>query len=261
MLFCLIEGAILQPLFDHQLLRRRLQRAALKQAGNPFLDAIIEELPLRLAPIKRDFKAALSLFPPSPLIDDALRQIQKIGTLHTFDLSDSKDFETLPLNQHGFDLIFSCLGLQYANDLPGVLAQMQSSLKPGGLLMGCLMGGDSLSELRAAFALAETEITGGVTPRLHPSIDIRQMGALMQRAKFNDPIIDIEKFDLTYATPLALLKDLQMWSAGNLMIERSGKFLPRALLARMGEIYREKFSTAGGKITAHFDLIWFSGWV
>lgn len=249
----------MQPLFDHQLLRKRLRRSSFKEAGNPFLQAIADELPLRLAPVKRNFTTALSLFPLNPKLDDALLRIPKIGMLKTLHFNDAGDFETLPLEETAFDLIVSCLGLQYANDLPGVLAQLRRSLKPGGLLVGCLAGGDTLNELRSAFALAETEISGGITPRIHPSIDIRQMGALMQRAKFIEPIMDVEKFDLIYENPLALLKDLHAWSAGNLLIERSRKFLSRPLLARVKEIYQEKFS-ANGKITAHFDLIWFSGW-
>jgi SAM-dependent methyltransferase len=259
MLFSLKPGPQLQLLFDHQLLRKRLQRHPFNGADNPFLEAIIEELPLRLAPVKRDFSVALNLFPPSSRLEAALRRSPKIGALQTLHFEEAKDFEVLALKDNSFDFIFSCLGMQYANDLPGVLAQLRRSLKPGGLLLGCLAGGDTLNELRTAFALAETEMTGGITPRIHPSIDIRQMGALMQRAKFIEPIIDVEKFDLSYAMPLALLKDLRLWGAGNLLIERSRKFMPRALLARISEIYRKKFS-ANGKVAAHFDLIWFSGW-
>jgi SAM-dependent methyltransferase len=258
--FLYYQGAVLQPLFDHGLLHRRLQRPAFKQAGNPFLEAIVGDLPLRLSPIKRDFGTALSLFPPDSRIDDALQHSTKIGALQILRFDEIRNFEALPFNEGSFDLIFSCLGLQYANDLPGVLAQLQRTLKPGGLLMGCLMGGDTLAELRTAFAQAETEISGGVTPRIHPSIDIRQMGSLLQRAKLVEPIIDIEKFDLTYANLMALLKDLRAWSAGNLLIERARTFMSHALSERVSEIYKKKFSATNGKITAHFDLIWFSGW-
>ena len=189
----------MQPLFDHELLRLRLRRPAFKAADNPFLEAIAEELSLRLSPVKRDFATALSLFPFSPRIDAALRSV-KIDALQTLPLDEVENFEALPFDANSFDLIFSCLGLQYANDLPGVLAQLQRTLKPGGLLLGCLMGGDSLADLRAAFAQAETEISGGITPRLHPSIDIRQMGALMQRAKFAEPSLTLK--NLTWLMPI-----------------------------------------------------------
>lgn len=169
-------------------------------------------------------------------------------------------FELISFAYQSLDLIVSCLGLQFANDLPGVLAQMRRALKPGGLLLGCLVGGDSLFELREAFALAEIEVAGGVTPRIHPSIELKQMGALLQRAEFADPIVDIEKYELLYDTPQKLLNDLRGWGLGNLLVERSRRFMPRRLLTRVMEIYAGKFSQKNGKVSARFDLIWFSGW-
>jgi SAM-dependent methyltransferase len=250
----------LHLLFDHKLLRRRAQHH-LKKRSNPFLEEIIADFPLRLAPIKRDFETALNLFPPDPRIVMALESSQKILNLQTLSLDQVRDFETPSLGTNNFDLIISCLGLQFANDLPGVLAQLRKALKPGGLLLGCLMSGDTLKELRESFALAEMERAGGITPHIHPAIDIRQMGALMQRAKFIEPIMDIEKIELHYTDPLALLRDLRQWSMGNLLIERSRKILKRATLSRLSEIYREKFGTKNRKIKASFEIIWFSGWI
>ena len=252
-------GNILQLLFDYALLKRRLRRPGFRPASNPFLAAIADDLSSRLFPIKRDFPLALSLYPPAAAVDEALRGNGKIGTLEIHAWQDAGNLETLALEVESFDLVVSCLGLQYANDLPGVLVQLRRALKPGGMLLGCLIGGDSLSELRAAFAQAETEITGGITPRIHPSIDIRQLGSLLQRVKFGEPIVDVDKFDLSYENMTALLNDLQQWSPGNLLIERSRKFLPRKVLKRAGEVYAEK-NSADGKLLAPFDLIWFSGW-
>ena len=250
----------MQTVYDHQLLRLRLRRLAAKDANNPLLEKIGEELSLRLLPVKRDFAKALNLFPASAEIGAALAGNKKISTLQTLNFSEAADFETLPLPEKSFDLIVSCLGLHYANDLPGVLTQLRRTLKDGGLLLGCLIGGDSLKELREAFALAEMEVAGGITPRVHPSIDVRQLGALLQRAKFDDPIIDVDKFEFKYPAALALLRDLRAWSAGNLLIERSRKFTARKILSRMADIYGKKFSDANGKIAASFDVIWFSGW-
>jgi SAM-dependent methyltransferase len=250
----------LHLLFDHTLLRSRAQRHFKKRASNPFLEAIIADFSLRLAPIKRDFETASNLFPPDRGIAIALEKSKKILNLQTMSFDQVEDFETLSLGTNNFDLIISCLGLQFANDLPGVLAQLRKALKPCGLLLGCLMSGDTLKELRESFAHAEMERTGGITPHIHPAIDIRQMGALIQRAKFAEPIMDVEKFELHYADPMALLHDLRQWSMGNLLLERSRKFLTRAVLSRLFEIYREKFSTKTGKIKANFEIIWFSGW-
>ncbi len=246
-------------LFDHALLHKRAQRAATQAMNNPFLGTIAEDLHTRLNPVRRDFADALNLFPPGPQIGEALKANVKIGTLRTITLQERPDPEDLQLGEENFDLIISCLGLQFANDLPGVLAQLQTALKPGGMLLGCLMGGETLKELREVFAAAEAEILGGLTAHIHPHIEVRQMGALMQRAKFAEPIIDIEKHELAYETSLALLRDLHLWSVGNLLVERSRRFLSRALLQRADEIYRQKSDSE--KIRARFDIIWFSGWV
>lgn len=228
--------------------------------GLPFIADIADDLQLRLSPVRRDFEKALNLFPPHPSIGKALLATGKIGTLTQIGLDQLADPETLPLEEAGFDLIVSCLGLQFANDLPGVLAQLYRALKPGGLLLGCLVSGESLKELREAFALAEMETTGGITPRIHPAIDIKQLGSLLQRTKFTEPVTDVEKYVFHYSGSVEMLKDLQDWSLGNLMTERSRKFLKRATLARLDAIYREKFGAGDKKIKARFDLLWFSGW-
>ncbi|MES2906340.1 MAG: methyltransferase domain-containing protein [Pseudomonadota bacterium] len=251
----------MQPLFDHSLLYRQITGKRRDLAALPFLEDIAGDIYLRLAPIKRDFEMALNLYPPTEDIRAALLASGKIGTLKEKSIEEnSDDLENLRLEEKSFDLVFSCLGLQFANDLPGVLAQIYRSLKPGGFFLGCLASADTLKELREAFMAAEAESSGGVSPRVHPAIDVKQVGALLQRAGFIEPISDVEKYTFSYDEPLDLLKDLCIWSPGNLLIERSRKFLTRTQLKRMNKIYKKNFSSAEGKIRAQFDLIWYSGW-
>ncbi len=244
-------------LYDQSLLKQRL--SAQKLANLPFAKDLRDEITLRLHPVNRRFETALLLYPPCPL-ESALRDTGKVDAIETRDLDALIETpDTLALGEARYDLIVSCLGLQYANDLPGALIQLRRALKPGGLLLGCLAGGDTLATLRTAFAETESSMTGGISPHIHPSIDIKQMGALLQRATFADPIIDTEKYTLLYPTVFDLFYDLRRWG-GNLMAARAKRFAPRALMHKVAQHY-ETLATDGDKIAAQVELIWFSAWV
>src|SRR5262249_29655842 len=152
------------------------------------------------------------------------------------------------------------LALQFVNDLPGTLVQIRRSLKPDGLFLAALLGGDTLTELRQAFALAETEIENGVSPRVAPFADLRDLGALLQRAGFALPVTDVDRVTVRYASPLALMHDLRRMGAANPLTDRRRTPLKRVTLARAMEIYQERYSDPDGRIRATFEIVWLSGW-
>jgi SAM-dependent methyltransferase len=170
------------------------------------------------------------------------------------------DEETLPFRDASLDLVVSALALQFVNDLPGTLIQIRRALKPDGLFLAAMIGGDSLVELREAFAQAEAEIEGGVSPRVAPFADLRDLGALLQRAGFALPVTDADRLTVRYASPLALMHDLRRMGAGNALTERRRMPLRRSTLRRMIEIYAERFSDPDGRIRATFEIVWLSGW-
>jgi hypothetical protein len=133
-------------------------------------------------------------------------------------------------------------------------------LKPDGLFLGCLVGGSTLRELRAALAEAETEISGGVSPRVAPFADLRDMGGLLQRAGFALPVTDVETLTVRYPHLFALLADLRAMGATNTLVERLRKPTRRALFLRAAVIYARDNSDSDGRLRATFELIFLSGW-
>jgi SAM-dependent methyltransferase len=170
------------------------------------------------------------------------------------------DEEILPFAPESFDLVASTLALQHANDLPGALVQIRRALKPDGLFLGCLLGGQSLNELRTALAIAESELCGGISPRVAPFADIRDMGALLQRAGFALPVADSEPLVARYADMFGLMADLRAMGATNPLEARARRPTPRRLFARAAQIYAERFGDPDGRVRATFELIFLSGW-
>ena len=171
--------------------------------------------------------------------------------------------ENLPFDADHFDLVVSILGLHWANDLPGLLAQIRTVLKPDGLFLGCLFGGGTLNELRTALIEAESEVTGGISPRLSPLPGLQDMAGLLQHAKFALPVADVERVTVRYDHPMKLLQDLKGMGEQAAFAPREGQDrrpLSRRLLARMSEIYFDRFSDPDGKVRASFEIIWLSGW-
>jgi SAM-dependent methyltransferase len=242
-------------LFDRSLLRAR-QRRALKQGPATFLlDRVAEDMEERLAAVKRDFADVADVWTPG----DALRKPlgDRFKSLTHVALLDS---EVLPLHPEQLDLAISALAFQFANDLPGVLAQIRRGLKPDGLLLAAMIGGDTLNELRHCFAAAEAELEGGVSPRVAPFADLRDIGSLLQRAGLALPVTDVDRVVVRYDSAFALMADLRRMAATNILIERRRTPTRRATLLRMAEIYRDRFADADGRIRATFDVIWLSGW-
>ena len=183
----------------------------------------------------------------------------RVGQLARVDLPDIES-EPLALQPESLDLAVSALAFQFVNDLPGVLAQIRRALKPDGLLLAAMIGGDTLTELRQSFAAAEAELEGGVSPRVAPFADLRDIGALLQRAGFALPVTDVDRIVVRYDSAFALMADLRRMGATNILVERRRTPTRRATLLRMAQIYGERFADADGRIRATFDVIWLSGW-
>jgi SAM-dependent methyltransferase len=244
-------------LFDRALLRVRQDRARRREPATFLLDRVAEEMEERLRAVLREFKTAADVGTPGDQVRNALAG--RVGQLTRVDLPDLES-EPLPLQPASLDLVVSALGLQFVNDLPGVLTQIRRALKPDGLLLAAMIGGDTLTELRQSFAAAEAELESGVSPRVAPFADLRDVGALLQRAGFALPVTDVDRVVVRYDNAFALMADLRRMGATNILVERRRTPTRRATLLRMAQIYRERFADPDGRIRATFDLIWLSGW-
>jgi SAM-dependent methyltransferase len=241
-------------LFDRPLLRARQSRAQRLGPATFLLDRVAEDMAERLHAVLRDFADAADIWTPGEgLRSDRFKSVVRIG------LCDSEQ-ETLPFQPESLDLAVSALAFQFVNDLPGVLAQIRRALKPDGLLLAAMIGGDTLTELRQSFAAAEAECEGGVSPRIIPFADLRDVGALLQRAGFALPVTDVDRIVVRYDSALALMADLRRMGATNVLVERRRAPTRRATLLRMAQIYGERFADSDGRIRATFDVIWLSGW-
>ena len=183
----------------------------------------------------------------------------RVDHLVAVDLPE-RDAEPLPLPPGSIDLAVSALALQFVNDLPGVLAQLRRALKPDGLLLAAMIGGDTLTELRQSFAAAEAECEGGASPRVAPFADLRDLGALLQRAGLALPVTDVDHVVVRYDHAFALMADLKRMAATNILVERRRTPTRRATMLRMAQIYADRFADADGRIRATFDVIWLSAW-
>ena len=170
------------------------------------------------------------------------------------------DEEALPFAGASFDLVVSALALHWVNDLPGTLLQIRRVLKPDGLFIAAMAGGETLTELRQSLAAAEAEIEGGLSPRVAPFVEVRAMGSLLQRAGFALPVTDIDRLTVRYASLAGLFRDLRAMGATNALAERHNKPLRRTTIARAAEIYAERFADPDGRLRATFDLLWISAW-
>ncbi|KQP88298.1 MULTISPECIES: methyltransferase domain-containing protein [unclassified Methylobacterium] len=253
------------PLFDTGLARHRLARAHREGYADFLLRRVVEDLDDRLGAVLRTFPEALDLATPSPLAAEHLRaggRVERITRLAARPEPGSvvADPELLPLAPGRFDLAVSLLALQHVNDLPGALAQLRRSLRPDGLFIGCLLGGRTLTELRQVFGQAESEVEGGVSPRVAPFAEVREMGSLLQRAGFALPVTDVETVTVRYRDLFALMRDLRAMGLTNVLTERRRTPLRRETLLRAAALYAERFADPDGRVRASFEILWLSGW-
>ena len=259
--------------FDRRIVRLHRDRAARKFGEHDFLMREIgDRLVDRLADVARDFPLALDLGCRGGVLGGLLTGRGKVGSLIHADLSPSMaravgngpsvvaDEEVLPFQENRFDLVASLLGLHWVNDLPGALVQINRVLKPDGLFIAAMFGGDTLSELRQSLMDAELDTEGGVSPRVSPFADLRDAGGLLQRAGFALPVADSDTVTVTYADPFALMKDLRGMGETNAVHHRRKTPTRRATLMRAAQLYHDRHADADGRIPATFQVLYLTGW-
>lgn len=244
-------------LIDRAALRARLARAERLGPATFLLERVAEDFGDRLTAVLRTFANAADIGTPGIQLGEVLAG--RVASVAHVDLL-RHDNDRLGLAPETLDLVVSALALQAVDDLPGVLAQVRRALKPDGLLLLALFGGDTLTELRQSFAAAESEIEGGLSPRVLPFGDLRELGALLQRAGFALPVADVDRVVVRYDNAFALMQDLRRMGATNVLAERRRVPLRRATLLRMAQVYSERFADPDGRIRATFDIVWLSGW-
>lgn len=259
-------------IFDRTLLRTRRTRAAANFGAHDFLlRRVAEDMGERLAIITRDFPRVLDLGCHQGFARMIERTPGKLGSVISADMSAAMlahaggirvvaDEEQLPFADRTFHMVMSALTLHAANDLPGALIQIRRALVDDGLFLGALFGGETLTELRQALAEAEIELEGGLSPRVSPFADLRDMGALMQRAGFALPVVDSDRVTVNYAHPLKLMAELRGMGETNILNERRRAPLKRATLARACDIYIERFGLDDGRVPATFEIVMLAGW-
>lgn len=261
----------MEPLIDRPTSIQRKRRARdMRDRGAGFLmTRALEELEDRLAAVQRTFSTGAALYCgvedaaavlSSGKVESVLRveDAALAATLGT-DVVPAEG-ETLPIGPESLDLAVSLYALHETNDVPGLLVQIRRALRPDGLFLGCLAGAGTLAELRESLLSAETGLRGGVSPRVLPFADVREAGALLQRAGFALPVADIDEVTVRYDTMFDLMRDLRAMGATNSLVQRSRTPASRALFVEAARIYAERFSDADGRIRATFNTIWLSGW-
>jgi SAM-dependent methyltransferase len=257
-------------IFDRVLLRACRARALALGSETFLLDRVAADMAERLATVTRQFPLAVDLGTPNDAVRCALIETGRVGAIIAAEpdahrlapgfVRVAADEEALPFADASLDLVVSGLSLQFVNDLPGALVQIRRALKPDGLLLAALIGGGSLGELREAFAAAESEIEGGVSPHVAPFADVRELGALLQRAGFALPVVDTDRLTVRYDSVFDLMRELRRMGSTNVLRERRRTPLRRATLDRMADIYCERFGDPDGRLRATFEIVWLSGW-
>ncbi len=257
-------------IFDRRALRRQRDRAAARIGEHDFLfDEVAARLVERLDDVRRDFAVALDLGCHGGHL--GRRLAGRVATVVQCDLSPAMvarggglgvaaDEEALPFRENSFDLVASALALHWVNDLPGALIQIARCLRPDGLLLAAFCGGGTLKELRQAWLEAEAARAGGASPRVAPFVEIRDAGALLQRAGLAMPVADAETITATYADPLALMRELRGMGEANALHARRRHFTPRGVAFAAVEAYAARHAGADGRVPARFEILTLTAW-
>lgn len=243
--------------FDRNLVIRRRLRV---QEDEHFLAArCAEDAAERLLDINRNFEHALIIGPQS-FCDDLLAALPD-GKLQAVTLAPQDlDEEVLPYAAQSFDVILCALRLHSVNDLPGALVQMRAALRPDGVLIAAMFGGQTLTELRSVLYEAEDLTYGGITPRIAPMADFQQLASLLQRTGFALPVVDTDRVTVRYSAPLRLLSDLKNMGESNALTARSRKPVSKRFLNKIAQVYAEHHAGPDGKVPATFEILWLTGW-
>lgn len=258
----------IMQIFDRRVVRQHRDRAATGYDEFSFLkDEIADRMVERLEEVNRDFNVVLDLGAHKGVLGHRVKH----DLLVSADLSQNMvsqcaghrlvcDDETLPFKAASFDLIVSNLAMHWVNDLPGAMLQANRALKPDGLFLASIFGGETLKELRQSLMLAENEINSGVSPRVSPFADVRDVGALLQRAEFALPVADSDLITVSYEHPLKLMHDLRGMAESNAVFARHKAFTSKAVMLRAAEIYTETYAGADGRVPATFQIVYMTGW-
>lgn len=255
-------------IFNRRLIKSRRERNSKIFKSHDFLNQEISERLLdNLKDIKRSFKTVLSMNIHDQVIGDHLQS----DKIHYQDISNAMlesklgmriqaDEEYLPYKNQSLDLTLSCLNLHWVNDLPGTLIQILRCLKPDGLFLAAIFGGETLTELRQSMLKADMDHRGGISPHVSPFIDVRDAGGLMQRAGFALPVVSQERISVTYSDAFALMKELKGMGENNALNRRFKGLSSQQLMMKVAEHYHRNFANEQGRITATFDIIYLQGW-
>jgi len=258
--------------FDRKAVRLHRDRSARNFGEFDFLFRHVgAALADRLQDITRDFPRVLDLGGRDGFFSELIVGHNGIENVFRCDLSEAfmrdgvglrvvADEEFIPFAPESFDLVISCLDLHWVNDLPGTLVQLRQVLKPDGLFLAAMFGGNTLAELRASLLAAETEITGGAGPRVSPFADVRDAGDLLVRAGFALPVADSFDVTVSYADPLKLMRDLRGMGESNAVRARQRGFTRRDVLARAAAHYQDRHADADGRVPATFEVIMLTAW-
>jgi NADH dehydrogenase [ubiquinone] 1 alpha subcomplex assembly factor 5 len=258
-------------LFDRRLLRARRARFATEIAAHEFLlSHVAREIAERVGLVLRSFPLALDLGAYHGLLGQKVAALPSVGAMLYAESAYALaalcprpslvcDEDLLPFKEACLNLIVSGLALHRVNDLPGALVQIRRALRPDGLFIAGLLGARSLIELRQALIEAEAETEGGASPRVAPFGDVRDYGALLQRAGFALPVADAEVLKVPYPSPRELMREIRVLGGGNVLSERSKAPLSRRTLDRAEAIYRDRHATPDGGVSATFEIVYLFG--
>lgn len=259
-------------LFDLPLITQRRERAMRRfVSGADFLMEIAgRELAERLAVVERHFDTAVELHGGTgatareAMQTGRVTHMRRLETANVFGADDTPvtdaPLEEVPLEEQSVNLVLSPLSLHLTNDTPGMLIRIRRALKPDGLFLAAIPGAGTLAELRDVLLAAEAELLGGASPRVIPFPDVRDIGALLQRAGFALPVVDTDSYTVRYDNLFALMRDLRAMGMTNPLAGRSRKPLNRAFFLRAAELYAERYADADGRIRATFSIVYVSGW-
>lgn len=254
-------------IFDRKTLVARRARAQRAWDQHHFLHVeIADRLADRVHDINRPFQRGLVLGSHLEGVEKFLPNIELVHCNLSKDRITGHsnavvaDDELLCFADESFDLVISNLNLHSINDLPGTLIQVRRMLKPDGLFLASMFGGDTLQELRQSMMKAEMDVMGGISPRVSPTADIRDMGSLLQRAGFVMPVTDLDTITVNYQHPFKLMHDLRGMGENNVIKKRLKGFTPRGLFVAMAEHYAKDFALDDGSLPATFQIIYLAGW-
>jgi SAM-dependent methyltransferase len=234
-------------LTDRSRLQRQRHRAMAAGLADFLHRAARDEVEERLGMVNRQFTAA-AVVTPFPHLWDG------------FGAATVPDDPVLALVPGAHDLVIHALGLHWADDPVGQIVQCARALAPDGMFLGLTFGGQTLVELRQALAEAEVAETGGLSPRVLPMGEIRDLGALLQRAGLALPVADSVNLTATYADALALMRDLRAMGETNAMVQRLRRPTRRGVIARAAMLYADAHGLPDGRIPATFEIVALTGW-